>query len=335
MLRHLLRLSTFLSWLLLAAMVQPVLAQELPPAPRTSPPVQRLFRHPQLAEAFTHWQNGRYPEAVALVRPLAQQGDPAAQYLLGKLYSSGEGVPVDEVQAIDWWRMAAEQGLGPAQNELGVALADGWGVEPDPEEAVTWLRKAAAQGMTTAQVNLGLMYLNGVGVRRSETEAARLFRQAAEQGMGWAQFYLGIAYAEGRGVTPNRTLAVQWTRRAAEQDYTQAQVSMGMYYMQGQAIRRDEGRAIYWFARAARDGDEPSAQQLQRLLPRRRTLQLPIGTNVLRAPEASSAIVVTAQADEPAYVLETRDDWVEVYLERDHSLGFVSRLDVPGQRGRR
>jgi TPR repeat protein len=335
MLRHLARLSRFLSWLLLAAMTQPVPAQELPPAPRSSFPSLRVFSRPQLVEAYTHWLEGRFAEVVALVRPLAQQEDPAAQYLLGKLYSSGEGVPLNEELAIEWWRKAAEQGLGPAQNELGVALADGWGVERDPQQAVAWLRKAAEQGMTTAQVNLGLMYLNGVGVRRSETEAVKLFRQAAEQGMGWAQYYLGIAYAEGRGVTPNRALAVQWTRRAAEQDYTQAQVSMGVFYMQGQAVRRDEGRAIYWFARAAQDGDEPASRQLERLLPRLRNVQLPIGTNVLSAPEASSAIVVTAEADEPAYVLETREDWVEVYLERGHSLGFVSRQDVPGQQGRR
>jgi TPR repeat protein len=316
-------------------MTQPVPAQELPAAPRSASLLDQLSSHPQLADAFAHWLDGRFAEVVALVRPLAQQEDPVAQYLLGKLYSSGEGVPVDEEQAIEWWRMAAEQGLAAAQNELGVALADGWGVERDPQQAVAWMRKAAEQGMTTAQVNLGLMYLNGVGVRRSETEAVRLFRQAAEQGMGWAQYYLGIAYAEGRGVTPNRTLAVQWTRRAAEQDYTQAQVSMGVFYMQGQAVRRDEARAIYWFARAAKHGDEPAGRQLKRLLPRLRNMQLPIGTNVLSAPAASSAIVVTAEANEPAYVLERRDDWVEVYLERGHSLGFVSREAVPGQQGTR
>jgi TPR repeat protein len=210
-----------------------------------------------------------------------------------------------------------------AQNELGVALADGWGVEPDPQQAVTWFRKAAEQGMASAQVNLGLMYLNGVGVRRSEREAVKLFRQAAEQGMGWAQYYLGVAYAQGRGVARDRTLALQWTRRAAEQDYTQAQVSMGAFYL-GQAAGRDEARAIYWFARAAQHGDETAVRQLQGLLTPRRRMQLTAGTQVMSAPESTSAIVTTAEANDVAYVLERRHDWVEVYLERGHSLGFIS-----------
>ena len=41
--------------------------------------------------------------------PLAQQGNPIAQYNLGAMYSNGEGVAQDYKEVIQWYRLAAEQ----------------------------------------------------------------------------------------------------------------------------------------------------------------------------------------------------------------------------------
>jgi TPR repeat protein len=49
------------------------------------------------------------PEMDAL-RVQAEQGLARAQYNLGVMYETGEGVPEDDVEAVRWWRMAAEQG---------------------------------------------------------------------------------------------------------------------------------------------------------------------------------------------------------------------------------
>ena len=40
----------------------------------------------------------------------AKQGNPYAQYLLGKLYLMGKDVPRDEEQAVQWLTRSAEQG---------------------------------------------------------------------------------------------------------------------------------------------------------------------------------------------------------------------------------
>ena len=40
----------------------------------------------------------------------AEQGNPYAQYLLGKLYLSGDGVPKDKDAAHDWFQKAQVQG---------------------------------------------------------------------------------------------------------------------------------------------------------------------------------------------------------------------------------
>ena len=49
---------------------------------------------------------------------LASSGDPLAQYYLGRMYNSGEGVPKDMPQALRWYRRAAERGNPLAQSAL-------------------------------------------------------------------------------------------------------------------------------------------------------------------------------------------------------------------------
>ena len=51
-------------------------------------------------------------------RPLAEQGNAAAQFNLGQMYFEGEGVPQDDDEALKWYRLAAEQGIAAAQSNL-------------------------------------------------------------------------------------------------------------------------------------------------------------------------------------------------------------------------
>ena len=74
------------------------------------------------APACTDFEAGeeayeRFDYATALKewRPLAEQGDAAAQYNLGVMYREGQGVPQDDVQAYLWMNLAAAQGFEQAQ----------------------------------------------------------------------------------------------------------------------------------------------------------------------------------------------------------------------------
>ena len=49
----------------------------------------------------------------------AELGHATAQLNLGIMYANGEGVSVDDVEAVRWYRLAAEQGLAVAQFNLG------------------------------------------------------------------------------------------------------------------------------------------------------------------------------------------------------------------------
>ena len=140
----------------------------------------------------------------------AEQGDAAAQNILGNLCAHGQGVPQDYAQAAKWYRRAADQGFVLAQCNLAALYAAGAGVKSDPTEAVGWYRKAADQGSADAQYNLAQMLSMGIGAKRDIREAIRLYHLAAEQGDGLAQFNLARRYQEGKDVSPDAVESYFW-----------------------------------------------------------------------------------------------------------------------------
>ena len=74
--------------------------------------------YPGRQDAATAYRRGDYATALRITQPLAEQGNPSAQYDLGVLYEKGRGVAKDEVEAATWYRKAADQGYEQAQRAL-------------------------------------------------------------------------------------------------------------------------------------------------------------------------------------------------------------------------
>ncbi len=64
----------------------------------------------EFADAIEAYDQGDYATTFAELRPLAEAGDPNAQYMLGFLYERGEGVARDLTRAYAWYGLAARQG---------------------------------------------------------------------------------------------------------------------------------------------------------------------------------------------------------------------------------
>src|SRR5512142_791899 len=79
------------------------------------------------------YHRGDFAAALKEWQPIAEAGDPHAQYNLGLLYARGQGVAQNYQQAVSWYRKAAEQGVAAAQYNLGVIYANGQGVAADPQ----------------------------------------------------------------------------------------------------------------------------------------------------------------------------------------------------------
>jgi len=99
---------------------------------------------PTLRQGVAAMVREDYATAVAILSPLAQNGDPAAQAYMGYLYTIGRGVPQDYTQAAIWYRRAADQGHSGAQYELGLLYDKGQGVPVNVIQAEKWLILATA-----------------------------------------------------------------------------------------------------------------------------------------------------------------------------------------------
>ena len=64
--------------------------------------------------ATAAYQAGEYQRAFALLEPLAVQGDPQAQFLLGRMYAEGQGLLRDYSRAHTWLTLAANNGVNEA-----------------------------------------------------------------------------------------------------------------------------------------------------------------------------------------------------------------------------
>ena len=127
---------------------------------------------------------------IAQLKKKAAAGNAVAQVSLGLAYDLGEGVPEDEDEAVQWYRLAAAQGDVDAQMSLGAVYWHGQGVPKDQAEGVKWYRLAAAQGNARAQYFLGVAYRHGEGVPQDKAEGVKWYRLAAAQGHASAQAYL-------------------------------------------------------------------------------------------------------------------------------------------------
>ena len=128
------------------------------------------------------WALGQDPDPITEIRRLAEQGDVDAQFNLGVMYATGEGVPENDAEAVRWYRLAADQGYTNAQLSLGLMYANGEGVARDLAEAVKWYRLAAEQGDAMGQYALGFMYDYGEGLPDDYVLAYAWYNLAAAQG---------------------------------------------------------------------------------------------------------------------------------------------------------
>ncbi|WP_081436654.1 tetratricopeptide repeat protein [Burkholderia lata] len=215
----------------------------------------------QVEDAARAFQRTDYATALALWRPLAEQGNSRAEIGLGKLYESGLAVPKDQAQANVWFQKAANQ--GDAEGECIVGLGYVMGTHGQPQD-VSWgvalMKKAVDHGNAGCANQIGELYRNGLfGIPRDHVEAVAWHRRGAEMGDALAERRLGTDYELGIGVRQDSAQAAYWygksvahTRKEADQGDATAQLIMGeSYEWGGSGLARDKAAALYWCKKSA------------------------------------------------------------------------------------
>ena len=100
----------------------------------------------QMIQVEQLYKQKDFKAMLAIIQPLAEQGDAISQFLLGGMYEEGLGVKQDYFEAVKWYRKAAEQGYGGAQVMLGFSYLSGKGVQVNKSLAKEWFGKACDNG---------------------------------------------------------------------------------------------------------------------------------------------------------------------------------------------
>src|SRR5580704_207246 len=137
--------------------MQTVLASSKPPVPENSASSTPVVETASLDQ----------------LRQLAENGDPGAENAFGLRYATGDGVKLDESEAVRWFTRAAEQGNVAAQSKLGAIYFGGRGIPADLHQAYFWMLLARASGDSTSKV-----LAPAVTARLTQAEASSIEQQA-------------------------------------------------------------------------------------------------------------------------------------------------------------
>ena len=174
---------------------------------------------------FDARKKGQEAEAVSVLKYAADQGNPGAQWKLGRMYQTGDLVTEDDSKAMEFFaRVASDFGDGnpngpeapfvaDAFNTLGAYYRSGipGAMEADAGMARRVFAYSASYfGDSDAQHTLAMMFLLGQGGPQDARQAVRWFKLAARKGHVEAQAEFGHMLYEGIGVDRRPLEGLMW-----------------------------------------------------------------------------------------------------------------------------
>jgi TPR repeat protein len=176
-------------------------------------------------------EHERYPEAFALFKRAAEQGDARAQFEAGSMYAVGRGVEKNCDLAMNWLSKSANQNFSYAQGALASVYFNGDSCAPkDYAKAKMWAQKAADQDEPVSQGLLGIIHLYGYGGKPDYKTAMNLFLKSVNHQYSDPNdasqfertlkpdylFFIGVMHEGGLGVPKDDEKAIAWYQKASE-----------------------------------------------------------------------------------------------------------------------
>lgn len=211
-------------------------------------------------EAIDAFQAGRHTKAVELAKPLAEQGNAEALYLLGFASESGKGAEMSKDKALEYYRKAAAQKHKDATYRLAFILLASE-KEEERNQAREALETASKDDPAVAARILGEAYLRGRLTPTADPDkAVHWWKSAADAGdipsiLLLARFYEGqFGFPELKN--PKESFA--YYGKAAGLGDAGAMAALGSRLLSGDEKSRDEKKGREWLKKAI-DAKEYSA----------------------------------------------------------------------------
>lgn len=147
-------------------------------------------------KANASYQANEFEAALGGFTPLAEAGNPAAAFYVGRILEMGYAGEADPVNAQRWYRQAAAGGIAVATSNLGFMILDGRGCAKDPKLATDFFLRAAYSGALDGALSIGFAYGTGEGREKNLVEAAAWYSIAADLGAEAAEKNLRVVERE-------------------------------------------------------------------------------------------------------------------------------------------
>jgi TPR repeat protein len=209
--------------------------------------------NPTLQKGIDYYKQSDIENAVKIIKPLADQGDPTAQYDLAMIYEYGEPSSDAANTYVDYCHKAAEQNFAPAERCLGLYHYE---TDHNYNMAFYWIKKSAEQGDSQAQTWLATFY----DMAGDEVKAAQWNAKAAAQGDPDGQTALGEAYMQGKGIPINYHKGVNLFTQVINNDavaYNYEDVyDLAQAYELGHGVTQNYVTAYFLYQLAAPDDND-------------------------------------------------------------------------------
>lgn len=205
-------------------------------------------------------------DAVSFFTKAADEGDPNAQLRLGQMLLDGyDGVCSDPIVGAKYIRMAAGQDIALAQYIMGTLYLSGNGVDKNTEKSIHWLTKASAGGSVQAMLLLGDIYRGWYEYEYDGDKAMEFYSQAAGLGSneGLARMLMTRLNQENvKNDTIEQRRIFDNLLVAAKNNNPEAAVAIGDIYYDGRLGFRDVNLAKKYYLVAANNKNADGAFRL-------------------------------------------------------------------------
>lgn len=192
----------------------------------------------------------------------AKRGYPEGEYLIGRAYYEGNGIPHNWKDAKKWLSLSSEHGNSKAMYWLARIFHYGIGGERNQMKALELYTKSAELGNGRAMKDLGKIYHTGELGVIDEIRSNDFYRKAweilYEKALGEnddeSLQVLGNSYLDGEGVEKCYTYAIKLYRRSIVNNYPDGYNSLGICYSAGLGVKKDEKKSHELQLQAAKLG---------------------------------------------------------------------------------
>eukprot|EP01130_Rhizamoeba_saxonica_P004412 TRINITY_DN1807_c0_g1_i2.p2 TRINITY_DN1807_c0_g1~~TRINITY_DN1807_c0_g1_i2.p2 ORF type:complete len:284 (+),score=78.16 TRINITY_DN1807_c0_g1_i2:477-1328(+) len=197
-----------------------------------------------------------YEKAVIWFRKGAEQDEPKSQYFLGQFYQLGFGVEQNTNTAIVWLEKSANQ--NDEQAIEGLARIHMELPTPNLQVASYWFKRAADLGVTNAMSDLGYIALETNGEVVDYDTAFRYLHEGADKGDAHCMFNLAEFYHIGAGVEKDVDKQLELLKKASSTGNHFADIRLGFLFEEN----NDFVEAVTWFQKAANGGISDACHKL-------------------------------------------------------------------------